>query len=179
LYKLRPAVDSLANTATVGVPLINALSPSLQRLSGKILPGLAQTTPETRGHPAYTLIGGTLVGLGTLANFVNADGGVANLTLGLGAPNAAGGFLPCQLDFSGTDLLVCNSLSQTLGTLFTGGTSLLSGLVGRPGGQAAYGPLLKTAESLTSRLEQTKQALEKKAPTAARYLFQPGHGGVK
>jgi phospholipid/cholesterol/gamma-HCH transport system substrate-binding protein len=179
LNELSPTVDSLANTATVGVPLINALSPSLQRVSRTILPGLDQTTPETRGHPAYTLIGGTVVSLGTLSSFVNRDGEMANLTLGLGAANDVGGLLPCNLDFRGTDLLVCNSLSQTLGTLFTGGTSLLSGLLGKPGGQAAYGPLMSAAQKLTASLSSTKRALTKQAPTAARYLFQPGHGGVK
>jgi ABC-type transporter Mla subunit MlaD len=174
--KLRPTVDSLATTANVGVPVINTLSPSLERLNNTILPGLAETTPETRGHPAYTLIGPTVVSLGTLASFVNSNGEMANLTLGLGAGNATGGLLPCQLDFSGPDLIVCNTLSQTLGELFTGGTSLLGDLARRPGGAAVYGKELSRAQSLGSALSGTTQALLAKAPAVAKYLLEPNHG---
>lgn len=176
LHKLRPAVHSLASSATVGVPVVNSLAPSLVRLQNTILPGLNQTTPETRGHPAYTLIGGTITNLGSLASFIDGDGGMANLTLGLGAANDTGGVLPCTLDFTGTDLLVCNTLSQSLGELFTGGTSLLSSLGLRPGGQSTYGPLLKTARTLQSHLDATQRALRAKAPAVASYLFQPNHG---
>ena len=171
LNKLRPAVHSLAGTATVGVPVINSLYPSMVRLRNTILPGLNETTPETRGHPAYTMIGPTFAGLGTLADFFDGNGELANLTLGLGAPNDTGGVLPCSLDFTGTDLIVCNSLSQTLATLFTGGTSLLGSLVNRPGGQALYGQLMKTAQTLESKLAGTNQALARVAPKVASYLF--------
>jgi virulence factor Mce-like protein len=174
--RLRPAVHSLAATATVGVPVIDSLNPSMARLQNTILPDLNETTPETRGHPAYTLIGPTFVGLGTLASFFDGNGELANLTLGLGAANDTGGVLPCSLDFTGTDLIVCNSLSQTLATLFTGGTSLLGSLVRRPGGQAVYGPLLKTAQTLESKLAGTKQALAKVAPKVAGYLFHGAAG---
>ena len=52
LSKLRPAVHSLANTANVGVPVINSLvAEPRSGCSGTILPGLNETTPETRGHP--------------------------------------------------------------------------------------------------------------------------------
>ena len=176
LNRLRPAVHSLASSATVGVPVLNGLAPSLVRLQRTILPGLNETTPETRGHPAYTLIGGTITNLGSLASFIDGDGGLANLTLGLGAANDTGGVLPCTIDFTGTDLLVCNTLSQTLGELFTGGTSLLSSLVSRPGAAPIYSPLLAKARTLQSHLDATVQALLAKAPAAAKYLLQPNHG---
>jgi phospholipid/cholesterol/gamma-HCH transport system substrate-binding protein len=178
LNQLRPAVHSLANSANVGVPVIDSLNPSLERLQNTVLPGLTQTTPETRGHPAYTLIGGTLVSLGNLAGFFDNNGELANLTLGLGAANDVGGTLPCGLDFTGTDLIVCNSLSQTLATLFTGGTSLLGSLIRRPGGQAVYGGLLKAARTLESKLASTQQALQNVAPKVADFLFK-NHGAGK
>ena len=179
LDKLSPTVDSLANTAHVGIPVINSVTPSLNRLSGTLLPFLTHTTAETRGHPTYTLIGGTIVSLGTLSGFVNQDGEMANLTLGLGGANNLGGLLPCALDFTGTDLLVCNTLSQTLGELTTGGTSLLSSLMRRPGGASVYGSLLSTAQKLQSSLNNTKQELFSKVPNVAKYIFDAGHGGVK
>jgi phospholipid/cholesterol/gamma-HCH transport system substrate-binding protein len=175
LHKLRPAVHSLASAANVGVPVIDQLAPSLVRLQNTVLPGLTQTTPETRGHPAYQLVGGTLVNLGNLAGFFDSNGNEANLTLGMGAANDVGGLLPCGLNFTGTDLIVCNSLSDSLAALFTGGTSLLSSLVKLPGGQAIYGPYLKKAHTIESRLGATQQALAKVAPKVANFLFKK-HG---
>jgi len=177
--KLSPTVDSVAKAARAGVPVINSVSPSLKRLSNKILPGLNETTPETRGHPAYTLIGSTFVDLGTLSGFVNTDGELANLTLGLGAANDTGGLLPCQVDFSGTDLLVCNTLSQSLATLFTGGTSLLSSLITNPLAASVYSPLLAKAKKLQNELSATRKALQKKAPAVAKYVFEPNHGNAR
>ncbi|MHB8695664.1 MAG: MlaD family protein [Solirubrobacteraceae bacterium] len=178
LRRLSPTVDSLAATAQVGVPVINQISPSFQRLHNTILPGLDQTTAETRGHPAYTLIGPTVVSLGTLASFFNHDGNMANLTAGLGE-GQSNQTLPCQNDFSGTDFLVCQSLSTTLGELFTGGTSFLSSLVQNPGAAPAYRPLLAKAQKLQSQLSAVKQALFSKAPAVAKYIFEPKHGGVR
>ena len=87
--------------------------------------------------------------------------------------------LPCTIDFTGTDLLVCDTLSQTLGELFTGGTSLLSSLShasGRPGDLRA---LLAGRRRCSQHLGATKQALLAKAPAVAKYLLEPNHGAAR
>jgi phospholipid/cholesterol/gamma-HCH transport system substrate-binding protein len=66
---LRPAVASLASAATNGLPVVNGLLPSLGRLNDRILPDLAQVSPETK-HTTYQMIGPTFTGLeGALAFF--------------------------------------------------------------------------------------------------------------
>jgi phospholipid/cholesterol/gamma-HCH transport system substrate-binding protein len=178
LKQLSPAVDSLANTARVGVPLIDELKPGLDNVAKVVLPGLAEKYPEEGGKPVYELVGPTAIGLSTLADFFDSNGELANLTAGLGEEQAQQ-FLPCSLNFAGKDFLVCSSLSQALQLFFTGGTSLLQGLVKRPGGQAIYGGLLSTAQRAENQLNATKDALAKLSPLTAKYLFKPNHGGVK
>jgi virulence factor Mce-like protein len=174
VHKLGPAVDSLANTASTGVPLITQLKPGLTALGKTTLPGLAAKYPEEGGKTVYQLIGPTFVGLGVLTNFFNSDGEFANLTAGLEEPNATQ-FLPCRLDFSGADFLVCSSLSDTLQMFFSGGTNLLQSLVKKPGGSSLYGPILQGAQNVQTHLNGVKVALAKLLPNSAKFLF----GGAK
>jgi len=177
LKELRPAVDSLATTARVGDPVVNDLAPSMDRLANKILPGLAEKSPEEGGRPAYAEIGAVGVGIGTLASFFDQNGNFANLTAGLGNYQSQQ-LLPCQVNFAGTDLLVCQSLSQALGNFFGGGTTLLSQLASKPGAAPVYSPLLSKAKDLESAFAGTQKALAKVRPGLANLLFR-SHGGAK
>lgn len=170
LHKLRPTVDSLVATAGAGVPVINAVSPSLTRLANTILPGLAEKGPEEGPHAAYELIGPDLIDFGGLAGFFDGDGHVAQLTLGLSDPQSQG-ILPCTLDFSGKDFLVCESLSTSLSTLFGGGTSLLQSLARRPGAASIYLPLLSAAEHSQAAMESADHALASRFPGLGKRLF--------
>lgn len=175
LDRLRPAVDALTHAARTGVPVINSLSPSLQRLSNQILPGLREKGPEEGGHPAYQMIGPTLVGIGALSGFFNQDGEFANLTLGLEEPQSAQ-ILPCTEDFSGRDFLVCSTLSQALATFMSGGTSVLQSLSRRPGGANIFGPLIPKAAHILSQFDATRNQLLAKVPALAKWLLSPNHG---
>src|SRR5439155_15342142 len=53
---LRPAMSSLAATARQGVPLLNELAPSLERLDQAILPFMGEVDPQTQ-HSASQMIG--------------------------------------------------------------------------------------------------------------------------
>jgi phospholipid/cholesterol/gamma-HCH transport system substrate-binding protein len=174
LHQLKPTVDSVADTAKVGVPVIDALNPSLERLETDILPALGEKYPEDGDRPVYSLIGGTLDQL-NIANFYNSTGNLANFTFG--PENLQGTqILPCTLDFSGEDLLVCESLADTLSEVVTGGTSLLQGLAAKPGMASVYDPLLKTAETSTNLVADLKTTLEAKFPTVAKALFKDEGG---
>jgi ABC-type transporter Mla subunit MlaD len=181
VHELPPAVDGLANTAAVGTPVIRQLNTGLTALAKTTLPGLAAKYPEEGGRTAYQLIGPTFVGLGVLTDFFNQDGELANLTAGLEEPTNTQQFLPCTFDFNpgSTDFLVCQSLSDSLQTFFSGGTDLLKSLVGKPGGQAVYGNLLKGAERVQGQLGGVEQTLTKLAPNVAKFLFDKNHGGVQ
>jgi ABC-type transporter Mla subunit MlaD len=177
VHKLAPAVDSLASTAKIGVPVVNQLNPGLTALAKTTLPGLAAKYPEEGGKPAYDLIGPTFIGIGALTDFFNQDGEFANLTAGLEGGNVQQ-ILPCTLNFSQaaspTDLLSCESLSSSLGTLLSGGTGLLSTLARKPGGAAIYGSLLKSAERDQADSNAIEQTLDKVAPNVAKLIFHQG-----
>jgi ABC-type transporter Mla subunit MlaD len=174
LHQLQPAVDSVAGAAKVGVPVIDALNPSLQRLETDILPAFGERFPEDGDRPVYSLIGATLDQL-NIANFYNSTGNLADFTLG---PEDVSGvqILPCTVDFSGEDLLVCESLADTLSEVFTGGTNLLQSLAAKPGMASVYAPLLKTAEKSTNAVADLKTTLEAKFPTVAKMLFKDEAG---
>lgn len=174
LNKLNPTVHSLASTATAGVPVIKALGPSLVRLQNTILPGLAEKPPELGGLTTYEIIGPMLANFGTLSSLFDANGTLVNLTAGMDVTEPQGiNFLPCYENFTGNPLLVCESLSDTLATIFgTGGsTTLLQTLARRPGGAAIYDPLLKRANILSAALASLKEKLQAAAPGAATALF--------
>lgn len=179
--KLKPTVSSLARTANVGVPVINSVSPSLDRLKNTILPGLAEKLPEEGGRPEYDFLGALLVGIGTLGNYFDQDGNTANLTFGL-ENTTAQQILPCTTDFSHTDLLVCSSLASALSELVTGGTSTLTSILPKAAGTPAAGTfahLLSTATSSSRLLDSVKGELAKVAPAVAKVLFKSVSGVVR
>jgi hypothetical protein len=151
--------------------VLDNAAPAMKQFANDVLPGLAEKSAVEGGRPAYDEIGPVFLGIGTLADFFNADGNFANLTAGLGASNAPQ-FLPCTLDFSGTDLLVCESLSQALADFYTGGSPLLQNLARRPGGAAVYGSLLRRARGIEAGLASTQATLAKVAPAVAHLLFK-------
>ena len=175
---LRPAVQSLATTANVGVPVINQLNPSLVRLQNKILPGLDQRYPEDGGFAVYQLIGGTVTGLGTLSHFFDGQGELANLTgTGQAFNQTSFSFLPCNIDFSGKDLLVCETLSQALNTYANLGTGFLQNLRRGPssGGLSSW---ISNAIAGNAKFDALRSKLSSVYPTLAKWLFNASHGGV-
>jgi hypothetical protein len=176
LTQLRPAVHSLANTATVGVPVIDELNPSLVQLENKILPGLDQRFPEEGGRPLYELLGGPIVGLGNLSHFFDSNGNLGNLTLGGNAFNqTSSSILPCNIDFSGKDLLVCETLSQALATYTNLGTSFLQSLRRGPG----LGSWIGNAIGGNTKFDALRAKLSGLYPALGKWLFNAGHGGIK
>jgi phospholipid/cholesterol/gamma-HCH transport system substrate-binding protein len=170
LRQLKPTVDSVAATAKAGVPVIDALNPSLIKLETDVLPALNEKYPEEGGRPVYSIVGPTLDQL-NIANYYNSTGNMADFTLG---PEDLTGIqiLPCNLDFAGEDLLVCESLADTLSSVFTGGTNLLKSLAVKPGMAKTYDPLLKTAEASQNAVSDLKSQLEAKFPSVAKVLFK-------
>lgn len=178
LRRLRPAARSLAGAAAAGSPVLDGLEPSLRRLDERILPDLAQDTPETRGHPAYTMLGSALGGLGPMSHSFDRDGPQVNLTAGLEEPQGAT-VLPCTEDFSGTPFLVCASLSEALKTAFGAGTSLLQ-KIGPPAGGAAAKLLAGFAGQARAdarRLDDVRRRLSARDPQVARSIFRSHEGG--
>jgi ABC-type transporter Mla subunit MlaD len=183
VHKLSPAVDDLASTAKVGVPLIRQLNAGLTDLGRTTLPGLAAKYPEEGGKAPYQLIGSTFIGLGAIMNNFNQDGETANLTAGLEKETGQEAqFLPCTVDFSQSasplDLLACQSLSGALQAFFSGGTDLLQNLIARPGGQAIFAPLLKSAQQVQAKQNRVEQTLRSIAPKVASFLFDK-HGSSR
>jgi ABC-type transporter Mla subunit MlaD len=174
LHKLGPTVDSLAATARVGVPLIDNVAPSLERIKNQVLPGLAEKTAETQ-HPAYDMLDSTLAGFGNWAGFFDQDGNVADFVVGLEDIQAPQ-LLPCSLDFSGEDFLVCSSLSDALQEFFTGGTSLLQSLSRRPGAASLYAPLLARAQKIQTQFAQVRSSITSKFPALAKFLYDSHRG---
>jgi phospholipid/cholesterol/gamma-HCH transport system substrate-binding protein len=178
LHQLRPTVESLASTARLGVPVINALKPSLIRLQNKILPGVAKTYPETGGHGTYQMIGSLVTAFSNITSQFDSNGDLIDLSLGLAEPQDQQ-ILPCTEDFSGTDFLVCQALSTSLSQVFSGGPSLMQAAAqaaSGTGAQSIFQALGHKATSAGSQLDQLQRALAAKRPQVARYLFSTHRG---
>lgn len=123
LHTLRPTVHSLADTATIGVPVIDQLSPALQQVDTQILPALDKVSPESK-HTVYQMIGPTLAGTDGLAAGFDGNGNFARL-VGSASENVVdSGLVPCRLNFApGAQLLTCQTVMQILGQFFTPPTS--------------------------------------------------------
>ena len=180
LHQLKPTVTSLASTAKIGVPIINNVKPSLDRLKDTVLPALTKKYPEEGDVRPYEMVGAMVVGLSNIAESFDANAGIVNLTLGLGEPQAQQ-ILPCNIDFSGTDFLVCESLSTALSGFFGGGSQAQS-LAQRAVGTAAesvFKALGTKASAANSKLGQLQQLLSAKSPQVAKFLFSPNHGASR
>jgi phospholipid/cholesterol/gamma-HCH transport system substrate-binding protein len=118
LHALRPAVSSLAQASRTGLPLLNGLTPTFDRVDKTILPYLGAIDPETK-HSAAEMIGGTFTGLGSGAPAQeDANGHFIRFPVTLGSSST---YLPCQIYFGNPDaqkLIECQTLQQALQTFF-------------------------------------------------------------
>jgi phospholipid/cholesterol/gamma-HCH transport system substrate-binding protein len=119
LHALRPAVGSLANAARTGLPLLNRLTPTFDRVNDKVLPYLGAIDPETK-HSAAEMIGGTFTGLGSGAPAQeDANGHFIRFPVTFGSSST---YLPCQIYLGNPDakkLVECQTLQQAMQTFFS------------------------------------------------------------
>lgn len=110
---LRPAVRSLSSLGAGGVPFLDRVQPSLDRLEREILPGLAKVDPET-GKPTSVMIGGTAAGFGGSASQQDANGHFIRFPASVGLSSA---YLPCRsavTDPTAGQVLACEQLDTVL-----------------------------------------------------------------
>jgi phospholipid/cholesterol/gamma-HCH transport system substrate-binding protein len=119
LHALRPAVNSLAQASRTGLPLLNGLTPTFDRVNNTVLPYLGAIDPETK-HSAAEMIGGTFTGLGSGAPAQeDANGHFIRFPVTLGSSST---YLPCQIYLGNPDaqqLIECQTLQQAMQTFFT------------------------------------------------------------
>lgn len=112
---LRPTAASLARTARNGVPLLDQLAPSLQRIDEHILPDLAVRSPET-GRTTYEMIGPTMAAYNGLSSHSDDESKVIRFDTSLGAHLLLDN--PCKMmlnDPGATALVSCQELARSLG----------------------------------------------------------------
>jgi phospholipid/cholesterol/gamma-HCH transport system substrate-binding protein len=97
LDTLRPTASSLAATARNGIPLLDDLAPSLERVDGKILPDLATMSPESK-HTTYQMIGPAVAGLDGIGSHYDAESTYIRFTGNGGARIVDD--LPCRAFFT-------------------------------------------------------------------------------
>lgn len=115
LDTLRPTASSLAATARNGIPLLDGLAPSLDRIDSKILPDLATKSPESK-HTTYQMIGPALAGLDGIGSHYDNESTYIRFTGNGGARIVDD--LPCRAFFTdpgAAAFLQC----QELGSYFT------------------------------------------------------------
>jgi phospholipid/cholesterol/gamma-HCH transport system substrate-binding protein len=147
LHPLRRAVSSLAAAAQTGVPVIEALEPSLQRLDTQILPNLDRVSPESK-HPIYQMIGPTLQAMGQATSGFDQNGFYVRLTGNSGSH--ALNTLPCTTTFSdptADTLLTCETVLGAIQQIFTPQANIFGELVSR---------LDRTSPRLAKALLQTR-----------------------
>jgi len=116
LAALRPAVRSLASAARGGVPLVDRLLPSIDRVGGTILPYMAEKDPGTQ-HSMSEMIGPTFTGLGSGAGGQEDSGG--HFIRFPATSGSSPAYLPCQEYFGNPDkpeVLECKSFADALST---------------------------------------------------------------
>jgi phospholipid/cholesterol/gamma-HCH transport system substrate-binding protein len=150
LHALPPALTSLASTSQRGLPLLDAIQPTLDRLQNVVLPYMNTVDPATQ-HTTAEMIGPTTEALGPdIAGQMDQNGHFIRFP-------ATGGssplYLPCQTYFgnpaAGNKLVACESLSQALSSILqfnplqtAAGHAMASHAAGghaRAGGAAAAG----------------------------------------
>lgn len=132
LHALRPAVSSLAQASRTGLPLLNGLTPTFDRVNNTVLPYLGAIDPETK-HSAAEMVGGTFTGLGSGAPAQeDANGHFIRFPVTLGSSST---YLPCQIYFGNPDaqqLVECQTLQQAMQTFFTWINNEQSSLKAKP-----------------------------------------------
>ena len=123
LAAIRPSVNSLATAATSGVPVINSLTPTIDRVHRSFLPFLKQTDPETK-LKTYEAVGPAVASLGSVTAWGDRYGSLADFEAGAGE-NAVAGVSPCSTFVANPkvplkDKVACEGLAQLLVSIFTG-----------------------------------------------------------
>jgi phospholipid/cholesterol/gamma-HCH transport system substrate-binding protein len=117
LRSLPPALRSLGSAARTGAPWLRTIRPSVNRLAGSILPGLARKSPET-GLSTYMMIGPAMAGVtGAFASF-DANNNFLRFTGSIS--EASFNTAPCRTAFSdptSTQLVTCETLFTALGNV--------------------------------------------------------------
>jgi virulence factor Mce-like protein len=133
LRTLPPLLTGLGDTATGGVPLVDALRPALAKVDDTILPYLAKKDPVT-GYSTTVMIGGTAAGLGGTSNQMDQNGHFIRFPASVSASSV---YLPCRsslLDGGERSLLACDSLGEALSAYLKYLPKLGSGSGARKGG---------------------------------------------
>ncbi|WP_205699629.1 MlaD family protein [Conexibacter sp. SYSU D00693] len=121
LSRLRPAVADLGRAGTVGVPLFDALDPTLDRSLDRLLPWLQERDDETKLRNLEA-IGPWFSGADAIASRFDANGYVLRMQPGASLQSIDS--LPCQLyltDPTAPQLARCSALKQALGAVLGGG----------------------------------------------------------
>jgi ABC-type transporter Mla subunit MlaD len=114
LAALRPALANLAGAARSGVPLLNLLIPTLNRLNATIIPAL--NAPNATTHiKLYEAIGPTAATVSDSASLFDANGYTQRFQAVAGGANSPS-FLPCSLNLTAYKL-TCSDLQAVLGPL--------------------------------------------------------------
>jgi phospholipid/cholesterol/gamma-HCH transport system substrate-binding protein len=130
LSSLRPAAHALKGLSIQGLPLLSALTPSLQETATKILPDLALVYKDS-DRPTYEMLGPTIADLDAAAGALDSVGHFVTLTAG-GGSNILD-TLPCRTylnDPDATQLATCENLTKYLGEIL-GATTPSQTVLGR------------------------------------------------
>jgi len=112
---LRPTARSLGTLGRTGLPLLDGLQPSLDRLEKTILPFLSRKDPGT-GKPTSAMIGGTAAGFGGAASQQDSNGHFIRFPASIGSENV---YLPCHTSLTDptvAQLAVCEDLGKAFET---------------------------------------------------------------
>jgi virulence factor Mce-like protein len=142
LAALRPSVNALSRASTAGVPVVQSLTNTMQRVKGQFIPFLNATDPETK-LKNYEAVGPAVAGVDSAVSLGDQWATVANFEAGFGENTVTTS--PCQTFFTDPSVplnkkIDCEALAQLL-------TSILSG-------QKVTTPLAHStvAQSLVSHL---------------------------
>jgi virulence factor Mce-like protein len=151
LAAIRPSVNSLSSAAKAGTPVIDNLTPVLERTLTTYIPWLNSTDPETK-LKEYEAVGPTVASVSSVLGYGDQYGTLAGFEAGVGE-NVVGGVSPCSTFLADptvplTQKVDCTALTQLLVSLFTGTspTTALSGLKVGSGLSGLVDSLLKTGK---------------------------------
>jgi virulence factor Mce-like protein len=123
LAAIRPSVTALSAAAKAGVPVINSLTPTLDRTTSSFLPFLGQTDPETK-LKNYEAVGPAVAGVSSAIAFGDQYGTLADFEAGFGE-NTLGSISPCSTFLTDPTVplqkkIDCQALSQLLVSILSG-----------------------------------------------------------
>ncbi len=121
LAAIRPSVNALSKASKAGVPVINSLTPTFNRVQSSFIPFLNRIDPETK-LKNYEAVGPTVASVDSATAWGDQYGGLADFEAGFGE-NTAGGLAGCSsflTNPTATQLLDCTALEQLLRNILTG-----------------------------------------------------------